>query len=57
MPHKGNVVHIEDAPEDFGFDTEDLDERLIETPHFLIDLRLIQLCEVGVGPCVAYFRR
>ena len=48
-------MHIESAPEQLGLDTEDFDEGLIESQNFLIDLGIIQCCEVGVGPPVAYF--
>ena len=48
-------MHIESVPKDFGLDTEDFDEGLIESQNFLIDSGKIQFCEVGVGPRVAYF--
>lgn len=48
-------MHSENAPEQFGLDTEDLDEGLIESQNFRIDLGLSQLHEVGMGPGMACF--
>ena len=48
-------MHIESAPEQLGFDTEDFNEGFIESQNFLIDLGLSQCLEVGVGPRMACF--
>ena len=48
-------MHIENAPEDFRLDTENLDERLVEPTELHIDLGRGQCREVGMGPRMAYF--
>ena len=47
-------MHIESAPEKSRLDTEDFDEGFIESHNFLINLGIIQCCDVGVGPRLAY---